>query len=164
MNLPAILTSILLIAACVIPFVIIKRRSKKAEKEFLQILFDHASTGNNEISQYEFTSRLAIGFAEATNFVFFLKKRGGKEVMTQIDLKRIESCYINKTTRNSTDGNYSSTDKIELRFAASDKGNPEAVFEFYNIEHDSLSMSEELQLAEKWHSIVNNRLSGKKSK
>lgn len=158
MSLQAILTSMLLIAACAIPFVIIKRRSRKAEKEFLQILFNHASTGSNEISQYEFTSRLAIGLAEATDFVFFLKKTGGKEVITQVDLKRIETCYINKTMRNSIDGNYSSTDKIELRFAASDKITPEAVFEFYNIEHDSLSMNEELKLAEKWRSIVSNRL------
>jgi hypothetical protein len=34
----------------------------------------------------------------------------------------------------------------------------------YNLEYDSLSMNGELQLAEKWCAIANEKLSGKKIK
>jgi hypothetical protein len=164
MSITTILAALLLTAVCVLPFIIMKRRGKKAEKKFLQVLFDRAMSNNSEISQYDLTTRLIIGIADASNFIFFVKRHRDKDLITQVDLNRIESCYLNKTTRNSIDGNYSLTDKIELRLAFSDKNSQEAVLEFYNLESDSLSMNGELQLAEKWYSVISGKLPQKKSK
>jgi hypothetical protein len=164
MSLTTILTILLLIIACVLPFVIIKRRDKRAEKKIRQILLDHASNSNHSISQHELLNQKVIGIADATNRCFFLKRFSTKDVIHEVDLNTVERCYINKTTRNSIDGNYSATERIELRFASQSKTNPEVVFELYNLEQDSLSMSGELQLAEKWKSIIDKKLLDKKSK
>ena len=159
-----ILTILLLIIACVLPFVIIKRRDKNAEKKFRQILHDHASNSNHAITQHEQLNLKIIGIADATNRMFFLKRYNNKDVIHEVDLNTVERCYINKTTRNSIDGNYSATERVELRFTSQNRNNPEVVFELYNLEQDSLSMSGELQLAEKWKSIIDKKLFDKKSK
>ena len=56
------------------------------------------------------------------------------------------------------------TEKVELRFTSKNRTNPEVVFELYNLEQDSLSMSGELQFAEKWQSIIGKKLLDKTSK
>ena len=159
-----ILTILLLIIVCVLPFVIIKRRDKRAEKKIRQILLDHASNSNHSISQHELLNQKVIGIADATNRVFFLKHFSNKDVIHEVDLTKVERCYINQSTRNSIDGNYSSTEKVELRFTSKNRTNPEVVFELYNLEQDSLSMSGELQFAEKWQSIIGKKLLDKTSK
>jgi len=164
MSLITILTILLLIVACVLPFVIIKRRDKRAENKIRQILLDHASNSNHSISQHELLNQKIIGIADATNRVFFLKHFSNKDIIHEVDLTTVERCYIHKTTRNSIDGNYSATERVELRFTPQNRTNPEVVFEVYSLEHDSLSMSGELQLAEKWKSIIDKKLLDKKSK
>jgi hypothetical protein len=162
MSLTTILTLLLLIIACVLPFIILKRRARNAEKKIRQILLDHASNGNHSISQHELLSQQVIGIADATNRVFFLKRFGNKDVILEADLNAVERCYVNKTTRNSIDGNYSAVERIELRFSSQNRTNPEVVFELYNLERDSMSMNGELQFAEKWQSIIDKKLSDKK--
>jgi len=164
MSLLNILTILLLIAACILPFIIINMRRKKSEQKFLQVLLSHASESNNTISQYDLSNQQAIGIADISNTLFFLKRRNNHDVIKQIELAQIERCYINKTSRSSIDGNYSATERLELRFTRADKNSSEEVFELYNLEHDSLSMAGQLELAEKWHSIVSSRLPSKKGK
>ena len=103
-----------------------------------------------------------IGIADATNRIFFLKHSGNKDVIQEVDLNTVERCYVNKTERNSIDGNYSATEKVELRFTSQNRTHPDIVFELYNLDQDSLSMSGELQLAEKWQSIIDKKLLDKK--
>ena len=164
MSLLNILTILLLIAACILPFIIINMRRKKSEQKFLQVLLSHASESNNTISQYDLSNQQAIGIADISNTLFFLKRRNNHDVIKQIELAQIERCYINKTSRSSIDGNYSATERLELRFTRADKNSSEEVFELYNLEHDSLSMAGQLELAEKWHSIVSSRLPRKAGK
>lgn len=162
MSIITILTILVLIIACAIPFVLIKRKNKIARNKFLSILLDHASSGHNPISQYELLNHQAIGISETSNFLYFLKRQNNKDTIQHVDLAKVERCYVNKMSRNSIDGNYSALEKIELRFATSEKASPEVVFELYNLENDSLSMNGELQFAEKWHSIIDSRLPRKK--
>jgi len=49
-------------------------------------------------------------------------------------------------------------DKLELSFYPVEKGKPEISIEFYNDEYDSLTLSGELQLAEKWEKLLNEQL------
>jgi hypothetical protein len=163
MSLITILAILPLIIICTIPFVIINIRNKKAERKFLQILIDFASENSISISQYDVLGNQIIGLSEKTNSIFFLKRRNNKDQILQVDLAQIERCYVNKPTRSGVDGNYSVTDRTELRFAFRDKNKPETVFELYNLEYDSMSMSGELQLAEKWHSIANGRIKKRES-
>lgn len=162
MSLLNILTIVLLIAVCILPFVIINIKRRKSEQQFLQVLLNHASQSNNTISQYDLSNQQVIGLADITNTLFFLKRRNNQDVIKQVQLAQVERCYINKKSRSSIDGNYSATERLELRFARADKNSPEEVFELYNLEHDSLSMTGQLELAEKWHSIVSSRLPSKK--
>lgn len=162
MSLTASIITLVFIAACVLLVVVLRLRSKAAQKKFVQVLFDHASASNSEISEYDITSKLAIGISNATNSIFFLKRRNEQDVIAQVDLDRTERCYVNQATRTSKDRNYFSTERVELRFTPSEKNAPETVFELYNLDHDSMSMNGELQLAEKWRSIVNGKLTVKK--
>jgi hypothetical protein len=157
MSLTTILTILLLILICVLPFVIINRRNKKAEKRLLQILLDHASGSNHKISQNDISGNQVIGLSESTDTLFFLKKRGGEDRILQVDLAQIERCYVNKPTRKSADGSQF-TERIELRFAFCDRNKPGVVFEFYNVEADGFILSDELLVAEKWMSTVNSFL------
>lgn len=158
MSLTTILTIVALILVCVLPFVIMNIRNKKSEKKFLQVLLDHASKNGITISQHDILGNQAISLSERDDVVLYLKRRNNNDQILQVDLAQIDRCYINKPTRSSVDGNYSTTDRIELRFMSRDKGKPETVFELYNLEYDSLSMNGELQLADKWQAIINDGL------
>lgn len=162
MSLTASIITLVFILACVLLVIFLRHRNKAAEKKFAQILFDHASSSNSEISEYDITRKLAIGISNATNSIFFLKRRNDQNTITQVDLDSTERCYINQTTRTAKDRSYFSTERVELRFTPSEKNVPETVFELYNIDHDSMSMNGELQLAEKWRSIINSKLTVKK--
>lgn len=158
MNLTTILAIVALVLVCVLPFVIMNLKHKKFEKKFLHVLLDHASKSGITISRYDILSNQIIGISEAGDAVLHLRRRNDKDQILQVDLTQIDRCYVNKPTRSSVDGNYSATDRIELRFTSRDKSKPETVFELYNLEHDSMSMNGELQLSEKWQTIVNDGL------
>lgn len=162
MSLTTILTIVLFTLACVIPLVIIHRRNKAAEKRLLQKLLDHASGSNHQISQYEVSGNQVIGLSASTDTLFFLKRRGGEDQIRQVDLTEVERCYVNKPTRRSADGS-EFTERIELRFASSDKSKRGYVFELYDVEADGFVLGEELLFAEKWAVVINGSL-GKKVK
>jgi len=50
------------------------------------------------------------------------------------------------------------TDKIEIAFTAKEKQKAEVIIELYNNEYDCLTISHELQLAEKWCKIAKDKI------
>lgn len=161
MNVTTILAIVALILVCVLPFVTMNIRHKKSEKQFLQVLLDYAAKNGITISQHDILGSQVIGLSERGDTILHLRRRNNKDQILQVDFAQIDRCYINRPTRSSVDGNYSATDRIELRFTSRDKSKPDTVFELYNLEHDSMSMNGELQLAEKWQTIVNGGLKKK---
>jgi hypothetical protein len=122
------------------------------------VLVNYAMQNRVPLTQHEILGKQAIALSDEGNSILFLKRRNNDDRIQQVDLTLVERCYIKQPQRGSVNGNYSSAERIELRFAFRDKNKQEAVFELYNMEHDSLSLNGELQMAEKWNAIANGRI------
>ena len=72
----------------------------------------------------------------------------------------MKKCRVNNSTRsvNINGTNMVVTDKLELVITNKNTDIPETRFEFYNTEYDSLSISDELQLTEKWCKVINQKI------
>jgi hypothetical protein len=159
MELGSTLVAAVLVAVCVLPFWLISRNRKKAEKRILQALADIASQHNNKIVQQELCGDLAIGLTENDQAVVFYKE--GKTTVTAeyIPLAEVQSCKVinvSRTTDNKN-GNNKVTDKLELVFSFTDAKKPEVVLPFYNTQ-EQLQLIGELQLIQQWAKIVTDRL------
>ncbi len=156
MSATALVAILSLFLACVFPLVIIKRNNKRAEKRYRQSLDQIAEKHNGKIADYDVLKNLVIGFSEVTNTVFFLKKLNELDMSAHANVSEVIRCDLNKVSRDSVNGNYSSIEKVELHFSYKNK--PDTVFEFYNLEHDSMSLTGELQLAQKWCKLIKSKM------
>ncbi len=68
-----IITAIIFILVCSIPFIIMSRNAKKKERKFLKALFKIAGNNNCKVSNYDFSGHAAIGIDETSDMVFFVK-------------------------------------------------------------------------------------------
>jgi ABC-type glycerol-3-phosphate transport system permease component len=147
----------------VIPTIWIYLISIKNEKLFKKKLFNFAETSNCKISELDFWKKSVIGIDKTLHRLFYIKTVNSEEYKKEIDLTEIQKCRVLNASRsmNNKDGNYTTVDKLELIFTYRDKTRPELALEFYNAIHDSLSLSGEVQLIEKWSLIVNSELGNK---
>lgn len=137
-------------------------RNLRNERQFRNRLFSFAANSNCLISEFDFWKNSAIGIDKNMHRVFYLRDMKDKEIKEQIDLSEIQKCRILNASRsmNVKNGNYTAIDRLELIFISKDKNKPEIGLEFYNTIHDSLAMSGEVQLIEKWSGIVTKELAG----
>lgn len=98
---------------------------------------------------------------EAAHIIFFTRKVKETETLQTIHLAEVQKCRVINSGRvvSQTVGNHQVIEKLELEFAYWNKVKTATVLEFYNTDSDSLTLTGELQLAEKWNKIVNNCLS-----
>ncbi len=152
---------------CIILFVINNRNKRKKEKQFLQPLNRLAEKDNCKISQYDIWNNSVIGIDNLTNQVFFIKNAFEDEASQTIQLNEILKCRVNEVGRTMTlasrtvgiKGNViKAFDKVELVFINRDKNKPELIAEFYNKETGNLNLTGELQMAEKWCKIINDKI------
>jgi hypothetical protein len=157
MNLSIALITIVTIAAFVTPLVLITRSRKAKEKRFLQILIEMARKTNSAISDHEYFNNTAIGIDKEAHRLFFMRKTTAGDNNQEIDLKEVLRCRMVNTsnTVSHKESTYTVIEKIQLAFTYRDKNKPETTMEFYNNDHDSLTISGELQIAEKWARIIN---------
>ena len=145
--------------------VFLRFKNKKSKEEKLSPLFNFARENNCEISMYDRWDKTLIGLhSSVNNKLFFIRKVADKEVKKIVNLSEIKNCRMAKTTRTASFNreNVIVTDKIELVLSPVEKSKPDVVMEFYNTDYDSLNLSGELQLAEKWVEILNKVISGTK--
>lgn len=152
---------------CIILFVIANRNKRKKEKQFLQPLNRLAEKDNCKISQYDIWNNSIIGIDNLTNHIFFIKNIFDDEISQSIKLSDILKCRINEVGQTVTlasrtvgiKGNViKAFDKVELVFINRDKNKPDLIAEFYNKETGNLNLTGELQLAEKWCKIANDKI------
>ena len=162
-----ILTGGIIIFFCMILFVLINRNKRKKEKRFLQPLNGLAEKHRCKISQYEIWNNSIIGIDHLTNQVFFIKRITDEETFQHIKLAEIQKCRVSEVGRtvalaSRTVGisgmGVKVIDRVELVFVNHDKNKPDLIAEFYNKETGNLNLTGELQLAEKWCKIVNDKI------
>lgn len=155
-----IITAIIFILVCSIPFIIMSMNAKKKERKFLRALFKIAENNNCKVSDHDFLGHAAIGIDEADNMVFFIKIVNHIEMAQQVSLSEIQKCRVTELARTGTDANgyFKFIDKLGLLFEDKDKNKDDALLEFYNVAYCSPTLSGELQLADKWCRILNDKI------
>lgn len=163
MDLGSTIIGAIIIAICIVPFIIMSQNRKKRERKTLQLLINIANQQNCIISKHEICGDFIIGIDETKNFVFFFKQLKDKVVEQYINLAEIQSCKVKNTARTVIIKNYNHNviDKLELNFIPFDKNKKETTLEFFNTEN-SLQIVGEFQSVEKWSKLINDSLKTKK--
>lgn len=135
--------------------------SRKKEKKLLQGLTEIAESNNCKISRYELWNSSTIGIDDTSLMIFYTRKSKDIETSQQINLTETQKCRVINLSRtvSNKEGNFKVVDKLELAFSFQDKNRSEVVLEFYNADYDSLTLTGELQLVEKWCKLFNDKIS-----
>ncbi|HET6527471.1 MAG TPA: hypothetical protein VFG39_01850 [Balneolaceae bacterium] len=154
MDLTTIIIAIVGLSIFIIPVILDQRSKKKRstgiEKEFLRL----AKNQHLKITYYDvWRNSRAIGIDKTSGKIFFFKKEDGNDQKVLIDLAQVKKCSISKTSR----GRKNSTDQVSLIFTFSKSEKPEKRLAFYHKGQDQ-TMQNEMELAEKWLSIINLKL------
>ena len=141
-------------------YILNSRSKKKKEAQFLQPLSRLAEKDNCKISQYDIWNDSVIGIDETQNTVFAIRKKKEKETSIVVNLAEIFRCRVIEVSRTSgpKEGNAIAFDRIDLAFINKDKSKADVVVEFFDANTDRLTLTGELQLAQKWCVLVNNKL------
>src|SRR5690606_6288269 len=134
MSLDIIIMSAIIMAICVLPFVILSRNSKRKKIRIKGILTDIAKTKSGEIASHEICGHLAIGITQRDEaFVFYNKKEDETELKSCILLSEFKKCNLIKTTSSSGSGGIG---KVILEFEHHDKSQSNVSLEFFNSSED----------------------------
>lgn len=160
MDLTTALIGLVLIALCVLPMVYFHRAQQKERKDFIKDFLQIATQHGLKISQYDVWGHFfAIGLDATTNQLFYYQKRNERMVKTLIKLADIEQCSIaNKKVSFNGD---QVIDRLELAFTQRHSSMPAQTLMFYHRE-TCLSLNDELQLTEKWKTIVGGQLENRR--
>jgi hypothetical protein len=157
MDLGTAIISLVMLAIAIMPFAWVRIINKKKQQQLLQALQQLANKHNCTISNHECVRDFIIGIDEASNHLFYYKKTQGGEITRQIKLADIRNC---KVVNIGHTGNHHGIGKLELSFAPNAHNEPPVVWVLYDAE-ESLQLQGELQAANKWAKLVNERLAGK---
>lgn len=156
MDLGTMIIGAILLAICIIPFIIIRINRKKKEKQLIQNLNALANEINCQITRHEIFRDLIIGMDEETKTLFFIKNDEDKFACQYIKLKEIQKCSILKTNTemNADFGNGSIIEKLELSLTYKGIPQSEILLQFYNRDQNNQLMGE-IELIEKWNKSIN---------
>lgn len=160
MDLGTIIVTLVFIAIVTVPFILTGYSKKRKKKNLFCRLTEMAENEDCIISYHEFCGDFVIGLDEVAGRLFFFKKSENHKIVQSVNLREFKSCRLVNSNRTVGDKktNYSVIDKLELCFYPNDKSKPDILVELYNDEYDSLTLSGELQLAEKWEKLLNERM------
>lgn len=155
-----IFTAIFFLLLFSIPFILLNINHRKKVKQNLQVINEEAVKLNLTVAKFNTWGNTSIAMDETANVVFFTKKTTDGKTARQVALADTEKCRIANIKRTSYDGaeHYSITERLDLVFEARDKNKTETAFSFYDIEYDGGMLTGELQQAEKWCSIINDKI------
>jgi hypothetical protein len=158
MDTSAIMIGIVTLLICVVPLILMRNSKKRKEKEVKEAIAAIAAKSNSKVEESHGWNNTLIGIDRLNSKLFFIKKLKDTKIEHTIDLSEIETCRVIHSQRNVVNGNYSVTQKLELGLISRNRGKAEIQLEFYNLDYDSLTMTEELHLAEKWADIINTTI------
>jgi hypothetical protein len=155
-----IVTAIFFLLIFSIPFILLYISRRKREKQNLLMLSREAGKNNLRVSTFNTWGNTSIAMDEVANVVFFTKKTIDGKTAQQVALTETEKCRIANIKRTSYDDNehYSITERLDLVFECRDKNQAETVFSFYDMQYDGGMLTGELQQAEKWCTIINDKI------
>ncbi len=156
MDLGASFVGMIVILICIIPFILISINNRKKDEKLRLKLFDFAQRSNFVVTRYDLWHHSSIGIDDQNEVIFFTRTVKEQAFLQQINLSEIQKCrvIITRKTASSSGG----IEKLELAFTYQNKQKQDVFVEFYNAAYDSLTLSGELQMVEKWGKIVNDKI------
>ncbi len=160
MDLTVIIIGVTILAAFIVPTVLVSNSRNNKKKKFLKVMSDFAESKSCKIVEYDQWKDACIGMDKEKQKILYVHKNSGDYRKTEISLPEVLKCKIEgvNLTGNSISSNHKSIDEIELCFSYRDAGKPETSIEFFKIQKDFTVVDEDLKLAEKWHKIANSEL------
>jgi len=160
MDLGTIIITLVFITIVTVPFLLTGYSKKRKKNNLFRRLTEMAEGEDCVITQHEFCGNFVIGLDGMAGRLFFFKKVEKPEISISVNLREFKSCRLVNSNRTVGEkkSSYSVIDKLELCFYPHDKSKPDISVELYNDEYDSLTLTGELQLAEKWEKLLNERM------
>lgn len=143
---------------CIAPIIYFEMAKKAKRRKALNAFLLLAERHKLNISEYDLWNRSAIGIDKETNKLLYVLNNGQETEETAVDLKAIQKCRIIRTTheQDRKAGAESVVDCIYLGLLAK-QTKTETLLLFYGA-NDSLTITDELRLAEKWAQIIGKQL------
>lgn len=155
-----LIVSAILMAVIIIPFLLMRRGIKNQERELYAELTDLAEKNSTEIGQYEVLKDIALATDKSQEKLFFIHKNEHLATTQTIDLNVYTTCQLEKGVKviRSEGGDRTIIEKISLLFKSVERKSAPITLELFSTDYDSLTLAGELQLAEKWVELINNRV------
>lgn len=131
-------------------------RNKSKERKALAPLRAFAAENETRIAECDWWDKTVIGIgAGEPKALFFIRMQPDRVIREKIDLMDVSDCRMYKRARQVSykKENISVVDRIELLLSFYDR-RPGLTLEFYNNDYDSLTLTGELQQAQKWTALV----------
>jgi hypothetical protein len=151
-----IITVLVLLVFCILPVVIINQKRKKKASESLQLLKTFAEENQCKITEQELFNQIIIGIDKDAHQLFFIRTTEEKKSQQRINLSEVKKCRMEETGRTVDSGHV--IEKIDLAFAPIASNQKEIILNIYNADYDNLTLSGEIQFAEKWVQFINDHL------
>jgi hypothetical protein len=107
MDLGTCLVGIVMLSACIIPFVLMAQNRKKREAQMLFSLKKIAEGEMSEVTKYEICCNSIIGLDENNFKLFYYHKGTHKEKRMIVDLTKVISCKAERIVNTLSDGSQS---------------------------------------------------------
>ncbi|EMR04380.1 hypothetical protein [Cesiribacter andamanensis] len=149
-----------LVVLSALPFIYFYYAGQAKTKAFIADFMALARQQSATISQYEVWGYYtALGIDARTNQLFYYRKREGREKKSLINLSEVEKCrvVISKKALNEDQV----IDRIELALSLRNGRQADETLLFYSRE-DSMSLSDELMLVEKWKVLISAQLDSRR--
>lgn len=153
-----VITVLVLAFFCVLPIIIVNRKRKSKAKETLLTLQNLAGQNQGKITEYEILNDIVMGIDTDAHLLFFIRTTAGNSFQQTIDLKEFKKCRSAETGH--TVETVHVIEKLELVFSPAASNQKEMSLCIYDADLDNLTLSGELQFAEKWVNLINHHLSG----
>jgi len=166
MDLTIIIIGVAILAAFIVPTVLISNASKNKKKRFSRLITDFAGSKSSKISEYDQWKDSCIGIDREKGKIFHVQKKNGNVQKIEIDLSEVSKCKLTgvNMTGNLISNTHKSIDEIALCFGYREAVKPETSIEFFNLNTDFTIVDQDLKLAEKWLRIVNSELANSMKK
>jgi hypothetical protein len=151
---------IISVALFALPFVLDYRRRKRKGAQQLNALREFARQHNSDIHEHEAYGDDVLGLDTRRNVLLHQSERMGQLVSQHIPLAQVRACSVVKSERSRKGAqDQSGIERVELNLTSKDKNLPGASILLYTASLGA-QLNGEIQLAEKWSALVNDRLKG----
>lgn len=153
--------AIILLLVCIIPFIMMYIKSSRKEKHLSQALSKAASSQHMKINEQDIWHETAIGIDHAENVLFFIQEKNAISLTNIFPLHEVD--HFKKVIEG---GNHQTVqaapdiaEKLGFTCSFKDKTKEHISIEFFNSKKNGMTISNEYLLLEKWHQIIQQKLS-----